>query len=122
MDEHRQNNNNNKKNNAFNKRCPFCGLQFHQRTKMAQHFAQRHSEQIGNQQIDIDTLPQADELVPSTTIGMDLLLQSVMGAAAGAAETNAAATMMASTTNANGPLDLSVGSRLLVNGNANPYE
>jgi len=120
----RQNNNNKKNNNTFHKRCPFCGLLFHHRTKLGQHFAQRHSDQIGNQQIDIDELPQTDEMpLPSTTIGMDLLLQSVMGmgAAAGAAETT---TMMAPTTNnaSAGPLDLSVGSRLLVNGNSNPYE
>jgi hypothetical protein len=65
--ESQQHQNQNNQHRQFHKRCPFCGLLFNCRDKLAAHLPQRHPEQ-SLEDIDIDALPFADE-VP----GLDLL-------------------------------------------------
>ena len=47
---------------AFYKRCPFCGLLFHARDKMLEHFSERHAEQCAASGIDPDALPDAEDV------------------------------------------------------------
>ncbi|OUC40557.1 homeobox domain protein [Trichinella nativa] len=49
-------------NAYFNKRCPFCGILFHNKQTMQTHFSERHAIQWKTTDIDVDALPDAEEV------------------------------------------------------------
>ncbi|KAI1726988.1 homeobox domain-containing protein [Ditylenchus destructor] len=55
---------NKEKKRQFYKRCPFCGLLFQAKDKLLAHLPERHSEQLMTATVDIDALPDAED-VPS---------------------------------------------------------
>lgn len=46
----------------FNKRCPCCGILFHSKSTMENHLATRHSDQSRRLEVNIDSLPDAEEV------------------------------------------------------------
>uniref|UniRef100_A0A158R627 Homeobox domain-containing protein n=1 Tax=Syphacia muris TaxID=451379 RepID=A0A158R627_9BILA len=54
------------KKKAFYKRCPFCCLLFHSRESLVNHIPERHREQANNIPVDVDNLPDAED-VPTIT-------------------------------------------------------
>lgn len=59
-----------KEKSAFYKRCPFCGLLFHAKEKMLEHFAERHAEQYAASPVDPDSLPEAEDVSDSLNLQM----------------------------------------------------
>ncbi|XGW19839.1 hypothetical protein V3C99_003570 [Haemonchus contortus] len=54
----------------FHKRCPFCGLLFRSRQSLQEHIPARHPQQHSVTPVDIDLLPNAEDvpvLIPPTT-------------------------------------------------------
>ncbi|VDM98638.1 unnamed protein product [Thelazia callipaeda] len=55
-----------KKKAIFYKRCPFCCLLFHSRESLIAHIPNRHPDQVNNTSINVDLLPDAED-VPTIT-------------------------------------------------------
>ncbi|KAI1728240.1 homeobox domain-containing protein [Ditylenchus destructor] len=53
---------NKEKKRQFYKRCPFCGLLFQAKEKLLVHLSERHSEQLMTAAVDIDALPDAEDV------------------------------------------------------------
>ncbi|VDK73384.1 unnamed protein product [Onchocerca ochengi] len=68
-----------KKKAIFYKRCPFCCLLFHSRDSLIVHIPNRHPEQANNTSINVDLLPDAEDVPMITALaGDDSLGESKM--------------------------------------------
>jgi AT-binding transcription factor 1 len=47
----------------FNKRCPFCGILFYSKESLLTHLPKRHPEQLQRTMVNIDALPDAEEVL-----------------------------------------------------------
>ncbi|KAK6035740.1 homeobox domain protein, partial [Cooperia oncophora] len=56
---------------TFHKRCPFCGLLFRSRQSLQEHIPARHPQQHSVTPVDIDLLPNAEDVsvTTSSTVG-----------------------------------------------------
>ncbi|VIO96827.1 Uncharacterized protein BM_BM7351 [Brugia malayi] len=61
----------------FHKRCPFCCLLFHSRDSLIVHITNRHPEQANSTSIDVDLLPDAEDVPTITALANDDLLGDV---------------------------------------------
>ncbi|CAI4228512.1 unnamed protein product [Auanema sp. JU1783] len=46
----------------FNKRCPYCALLFRNKNSMIEHIGNRHAQQVLFQPVDVDELPEAEDV------------------------------------------------------------
>ncbi|VDM40758.1 unnamed protein product [Toxocara canis] len=56
------------KKKAFYKRCPFCCLLFHSRESLVGHIPARHPEQASSTPVNVDLLPDAEDVPTITAI------------------------------------------------------
>uniref|UniRef100_A0A914ZXI9 Zinc finger homeobox protein 3 n=1 Tax=Parascaris univalens TaxID=6257 RepID=A0A914ZXI9_PARUN len=59
------------KKKAFYKRCPFCCLLFHSRESLVGHIPARHPEQLSSTPVNVDLLPDAEDVPTITTIASE---------------------------------------------------
>ncbi|CAG9534787.1 unnamed protein product [Cercopithifilaria johnstoni] len=60
-----------KKKAIFYKRCPFCCLLFHSRDSLIVHIPNRHPEQANSTSINVDLLPDAEDVPTITALAGD---------------------------------------------------
>ncbi|KAL3998079.1 Homeobox domain family protein [Acanthocheilonema viteae] len=60
-----------KKKAIFYKRCPFCCLLFHSRDSLIVHIPNRHPDQANNTSINVDLLPDAEDVPTITALAGD---------------------------------------------------
>uniref|UniRef100_A0A915Q0U0 Uncharacterized protein n=1 Tax=Setaria digitata TaxID=48799 RepID=A0A915Q0U0_9BILA len=60
-----------KKKAIFYKRCPFCCLLFHSRDSLIAHIPNRHPEQAKNTSVNVDLLPDAEDVPTITSLAGD---------------------------------------------------
>ncbi|KFD68623.1 hypothetical protein M514_00355 [Trichuris suis] len=59
---------------SFNKRCPFCGILFHNKHVMMGHITERHAQQFRTTEVNIDCLPDAEEVPTISTFSLPTYL------------------------------------------------
>ncbi|KAK6030056.1 homeobox domain protein, partial [Ostertagia ostertagi] len=57
---------------TFHKRCPFCGLLFRSRQSLQEHIPARHPQQHSVTPVDVDLLPNAEDVSVATSSTSDL--------------------------------------------------
>uniref|UniRef100_A0A1I7VYL9 Homeobox domain-containing protein n=1 Tax=Loa loa TaxID=7209 RepID=A0A1I7VYL9_LOALO len=60
-----------KKKAVFYKRCPFCCLLFHSRDSLIVHIPNRHPEQANSTSVNVDLLPDAEDVPTITALAGD---------------------------------------------------
>uniref|UniRef100_A0A0R3RRJ7 Homeobox domain-containing protein n=1 Tax=Elaeophora elaphi TaxID=1147741 RepID=A0A0R3RRJ7_9BILA len=60
-----------KKKAIFYKRCPFCCLLFHSRDSLIVHIPNRHPEQANSTSVNVDLLPDAEDVPTITSLAGD---------------------------------------------------
>ncbi|KAM3721582.1 Zinc finger homeobox protein [Dirofilaria immitis] len=94
-----------KKKAIFYKRCPFCCLLFHSRDSLIVHISNRHPEQANSTSINVDSLPDAEDVPTITALASDDSLGDVLRTNGGSKKSELSPLDLSYTTNGDGRED-----------------